>query len=76
MTTLERLSFLNELKKRSETGSLTPEQQLEYKMLLAQRRQRVKEMTTAGQVVDGSTSQFNAIQRRTKAVKVVEEDQD
>lgn len=76
MTTLERLSFLNELKKRSVSGCLTPEQELEYQTLRAQRRQRVKEMMTAGQVVDGSTSQFNAIQKRTREVKVVETDQD
>lgn len=71
MTTLERMSFLNELRKRSVTGSLSPEQELEYQTLRANRRLRVKEMMEKGKVVDGSTSQFNAIQKRTRDLKAV-----
>ena len=74
MTTLQRLRFYDDVRKRSLGMMLSPDDALARTELLRQRRARVRELLEEGRVVDGGTSQFSSIQKRNRVTTVREEE--
>jgi hypothetical protein len=64
MTLIQRMEALRHQRRRSLSLSLTPDQELHYKELLAQRRERVRELVSEGRVISPGAAQSTAMAKR------------
>jgi hypothetical protein len=74
-TILENLQCLSAKRRKSESLSLSPEDQLVYDDYLSRRRRRVREMIESGRVIQGGATQINEINKRERNAQIAEASQ-